>query len=112
LLIQKETVEAMKPGSVIIDLAASGGGNSAFTQNAQTIIHKGIKIIGNSDFPTDMPTDASQMFGKNVLNFLKLLITKEGNLHLNWEDDLVKGTCVTHDGNIVHERVLSFMKSV
>jgi NAD(P) transhydrogenase subunit alpha len=107
LLIRKETVEAMNPGSVIIDLAASTGGNCEVTKNDETIVHSGVKVIGNSQFPTDMPTDASRMFGKNMINFLKLIITKEGALNLNWEDDIVKGTAVTHHGEIVHERIKS-----
>jgi len=107
LLIKKETVEAMRPGSVIIDLAASTGGNCELCQNDATIVHQGVKIIGNSQFPTDMPTDASRMFGKNMINFLKLIITKEGALNLNWEDDIVKGTAVTHNGEIVNERIKS-----
>lgn len=107
LLIKKETVEAMVPGSVIIDLAASTGGNCELTKNNETLVHNGVKIIGNSFFPTDIPTDSSRMFGKNVINFLKLMITKEGALNLNWEDDLVKGTAVTHGKEIVHERVKS-----
>jgi len=107
LLIRKETVEGMTPGSVIIDLAASTGGNCELTRNNETIVHNGVKIIGNSFFPTDIPTDASRMFGKNVINFLKLMITKEGALNLNWEDDLVKGTAVTHGKEVVHERVKS-----
>lgn len=107
LLIKKETVAAMKPGSVIIDLAASTGGNCELTKNDETIIENGVKIIGNSQLPTDMPTDASRMFGKNMINFLKLIITKEGGLNLNWEDDIVKGTAVTHNGEIVHERIKS-----
>ena len=107
LLLRTATVEAMRPGSVIIDLAASTGGNCELTRNNETIVHKGVKIIGNSQFPTDMPTDASRMFGKNVINFLKLIITKEGGLNLNWEDDIVKGTAVTHGKEIVHERVKS-----
>jgi len=107
LLIRKETVEAMNPGSVIIDLAASTGGNCEVTKNDETIIHNGVKVIGNSQFPTDMPTDASRMFGKNMINFLKLIVTKEGTLGLNWDDDIVKGTAVTHNGEIVHERVKS-----
>ena len=53
----------------------------------------------------DMPSDASKMFGKNVINFLKLMISAEGEFKLNWEDDIVKGTCVTHDKQVVHERV-------
>ena len=105
LLIKKETVEAMKPGSVIIDLAASTGGNCELTKDNQTVIHNGVKIIGNSQLPTDMTTDASRMYGKNMINFLKLIITKEGAMNLNWEDDLVKGTAVTHGKEIVHERV-------
>jgi NAD(P) transhydrogenase subunit alpha len=105
LLIHRHTVEAMKPGSVIIDLAASTGGNCELTQNDATIVHHGVKIIGNSSLAVDMPTDASKMFGKNVINFLKLLINNKGDLLLNWEDDLVKGTCVTHQKEIVHERI-------
>jgi len=107
LLIKKETVEAMVPGSVIIDLAASTGGNCEVTKNGETIVHNSVKIIGNSLFPSEIPTDASRMFGKNVINFLKLIITPEGGLNLNWEDDLVKGTAVTFNKEIVHERVKS-----
>ena len=105
VLLKKETVEAMKPGSVIIDLAASTGGNCEMTSNDETIVYHGIKIIGNSSFPVDMPTDASKMFGKNVINFLKLMISAKGEFNLNWDDDIVKGTCVTHNKEIVHERV-------
>ncbi len=111
LLLKKETVEAMKAGSVIIDLAASTGGNCELTKDNETIVHKGVKIIGNSQFPTDMPTDASRMYGKNMINFLKLIITKEGALNLNWDDDIVKGTAVTHGKEIVHERVKSVINS-
>ncbi len=111
LLLKKETVEGMKPGSVIIDLAASTGGNCELTQDNQTIVHQGVKIIGNSQLPTDMPTDASRMYGKNMINFLKLIITKEGALNLNWDDDIVKGTAVTHGKEIVHERVKSVINS-
>ncbi len=105
LLLRKATVEAMKPGAVIIDIAASTGGNCEVTKNNETIVHNGVTIIGNSFLAVDMPSDASKMFGKNVINFLKLIITKEGNLNLNWEDDIVKGTAVTHNKVIVHERV-------
>jgi NAD(P) transhydrogenase subunit alpha len=105
VLLKKETVDAMKPGSVIIDLAASTGGNCELTRNDETVIHNGVKIIGNSSFPVCMPTDASKMFGKNVINFLKLMISAKGEFNLNWEDDIVKGTCVTHNNEIVHERI-------
>ena len=105
VLLKKETVEAMKPGSVVIDLAASTGGNCEVTKNNETIIHNGVTVIGNSFLAVDMPADASKMFGKNVINFLKLIITKEGSLNLNWEDDIVKGSAVTHNREIVHEKV-------
>ncbi|MGC8864876.1 MAG: Re/Si-specific NAD(P)(+) transhydrogenase subunit alpha [Bacteroidales bacterium] len=105
LLLRTSTVEAMKPGSVVIDLAASTGGNCELTKNNQTVVHNGVKIIGNSFFPSEMPTDASRMLGKNYLNFLKLIIAKDGSLNLNWDDDLVKGTAVTFNGEIVHERI-------
>jgi len=111
LLLKKETVEAMAPGSVIIDLAASTGGNCELCKNNETVVHNGVKIIGNSQLPTDMPTDASRMYGKNMINFLKLIITKEGAMNLNWEDDIVKGTAVTHGKEIVHERVKSVINS-
>ncbi len=107
LLLPTIAVERMKPGSVIIDLAASTGGNCELTKNNQTIVHKGVTIIGQSNYPARMPLDASRMFGKNVMNFLALLITKEGGLHLNFEDDIVKGTCITHQGQVFNERVKS-----
>lgn len=107
LLLRKTTVEAMKPGAVIIDIAASTGGNCEVTKNNETYVYSGVTVIGNSFFAVDMPSDASKMFGKNVINFLKLIITKEGNLTLNWDDDIVKGTAVTHNKEIVHERIKS-----
>jgi NAD(P) transhydrogenase subunit alpha len=58
-----------------------------------------------------MPYDASKMYGKNILNFLNLIINKEGNINLNWEDDLVKGTCITFSGEVVNERVKSLVSS-
>ncbi|HPD65970.1 MAG TPA: Re/Si-specific NAD(P)(+) transhydrogenase subunit alpha [Bacteroidia bacterium] len=110
ILLKKETVEAMKPGSVIIDLAASTGGNCELTENASTVVKNGVTIIGKSDYPATMPVDASRMFGKNIINFLKLLIDKEGNYNINLEDDIVKGTCVTHSGNIISERIKSVVE--
>ncbi|SHI56741.1 NAD(P) transhydrogenase subunit alpha [Tangfeifania diversioriginum] len=111
VLISKETVETMKPGSVIIDLAASTGGNCELTENDKTIEHKGVTIVGESNYPSQMPVDASRMFGKNVLNFLKLIIGEEGALNLNFEDDIVKGTCITNKGEIYNERVKSVIEN-
>lgn len=105
ILISEEMLGRMRPGSVIIDIAAATGGNTPFTKNNETVVHNGITIIGNSNLAATMPSDASKLYGKNVLNFLQLITTKEGKLHLNWDDDLVKGCCITHEGQIVHERL-------
>jgi len=105
ILLKKETVEGMKPGAVIIDLAASTGGNCELTKDGELLDYKQVRILGKSDFPSDMPTDASRMFGKNVFNFLNLIIGEEGGLNLNFEDELVAGTCLTKEGGIYHEKV-------
>ncbi|HYC28732.1 MAG TPA: NAD(P)(+) transhydrogenase (Re/Si-specific) subunit alpha, partial [Chitinophagaceae bacterium] len=76
-----------------------------FTKNNETVLHNGVTIVGNSNLPATMPSDASKLYGKNILNFLQLITSKEGQLHLNWEDDLVKGSCICFNGEIVHERV-------
>jgi NAD(P) transhydrogenase subunit alpha len=104
VLLFKSTVEAMCPGSLVIDLAASTGGNCEVTQNGEIIVLNQVSVVGKSDYPSDMPFDASKMFGNNIVNFLKLMIDKEGKLVLNFEDDIVKGTCITHNGEIVSER--------
>lgn len=105
VLLTEEMIDTMPHGSVIIDLAAATGGNTPVTKNNEVIVHHGVTIAGNSNLPATMPSDASKMYGKNILNFLQLIITKEGAINLNWEDDLVKGSCITHNGAIVHERV-------
>jgi H+-translocating NAD(P) transhydrogenase subunit alpha len=105
ILITSEMINAMKSGSVIIDLASATGGNTELTKDSTTVNHNGVSIVGNSALPCTMPSDASKLYGKNVLNFLQLIITKEGELNLNFEDDLVKGTCVAHNGEVTNERV-------
>jgi NAD(P) transhydrogenase subunit alpha len=105
ILISEEMLKAMRNGSVIIDIAAATGGNTPFTKNNETVQYNGVSIIGNSSLQSTMPSDASKVYGKNVLNFLQLIITKEGQINLNWDDDLVKGSCITHGGQIVHERM-------
>lgn len=105
ILITEEMIQAMRNGSVIIDIAAATGGNTPVTKNNETINYHGVTIVGNSSLQSTMPGDASKLYGKNVLNFLQLIVTKEGAINLNWEDDLVKGSCITHGGEVVHERV-------
>ena len=109
VLITAEMMGAMKSGSVIIDLAAATGGNTDFTKNDETVVHNGVSIVGNSALASTMPSDASKLYGKNILNFLQLMINKEGAFNLNFEDDLVKGTCVVHDGKITNDRVNALM---
>ena len=104
-LITTDMLDEMKPGSVIIDLAALTGGNTDKTENNQTVIYNHITIIGDSSLQNIMPSDASKLYGKNILNFLKLITTADGQLHLNFEDDLVKGSCVAHDNLIINDRL-------
>jgi NAD(P) transhydrogenase subunit alpha len=109
ILIKKEMINDMRPGSVIVDIAASTGGNTELTRDNQTVIHNGVTIIGNSALASAQPADASKLYSKNVFNFLKLIITKDGVLDLNFEDDIVRGTCIANEGNIVNERIQSLL---
>ncbi len=111
VLITDDMMQAMKYGSVIIDIAAATGGNTSQTKNDETVQYFGVSIIGNSRLPGDMPSDASKLYGKNMLNFLQLIVSKEGELNLNFEDDLVKGTCIAHGGVVTNERVLGMVNS-
>ncbi len=106
LLLRKDTVVAMNPGSVIIDLAASTGGNCEYTRNNETLVVNGVKIIGKSNYPSEMPADASRMYSNNLINFLKLLISKEGQMNLNFDDEIIRGTCLTHKGEILNEKIV------
>ena len=111
VLITEEMFAGMKNGSVIIDLAASTGGNTAHTKNDETVVVNGVSIVGNSALAADMPSDASKLYGKNIFNFLQLIIDKSGAINLNFEDDLVKGTCVAHGGVVTNERVEAALNS-
>jgi NAD(P) transhydrogenase subunit alpha len=111
ILITADMVHSMRNGSVIIDLAAATGGNTPFTKNNETVMEGGVRIIGNSNLPATMPSDASKLYGKNIINFLKLMITKEGGFNLNWEDDLVRETCIVHDGKITNARVAALLNA-
>ena len=95
----------MKPGSVIIDLAASTGGNCEFTENGKTVAFNGVTIAGKSDYPADMSTDASKMFGCNLNNLLKIMIDRQGNLELNMQDEIISGTTAVHAKEFVSNRV-------
>lgn len=107
LLISDEVLQSMKNGSVIVDLAAATGGNTSRTKNNEEVLYEGVKIIGNSNLSSNMPSDASKLYGKNIYNFLKLFFDQEGNYSLNFEDDLIEGTCLCKDGEIINKWVLS-----
>lgn len=95
ILVPTSTVEKMKPGSVIVDLAASTGGNCELTQDKQVIQSHGVWIIGDSDLANTMPEDASTLYANNLFNFLKLII-KDGDLHLDFDNEIVKSAFITH----------------
>jgi NAD(P) transhydrogenase subunit alpha len=105
LLLLKETVHSMKPGSIIIDLAASSGGNCELTQNEKSVVENGVTIIGKSDYPSGMPSDASKMFGSNINNLLRIMVDKDGKLSLNMLDDIINGTTAVHAKEYVSQRV-------
>jgi NAD(P) transhydrogenase subunit alpha len=105
ILITKGMLQQMKPGAEVVDLAAANGGNCEGTVNEQTVVVEGVTIIGSSTIPSTMPEDATKMYSKNVQNFLKLLL-KEDKINLNFEDEIIKGTCITHEGSIVYQPLL------
>ncbi len=94
VLVEAATVGQMRPGSVIIDLAASTGGNCALTQDEKTIVHQGVTILGHSDLAKDMPQNASELFSNNLFNFLELLV-KEGELVIDETNEIVSSTLIT-----------------
>ncbi|HEX8066759.1 MAG TPA: Re/Si-specific NAD(P)(+) transhydrogenase subunit alpha [Thermoleophilaceae bacterium] len=102
LLIAK-AVENMRPGSVIVDLAAVTGGNCELTEPGQTVERHDVKIIGPLDLASEMPTHASQLYARNVQSLVELMVGDEGALKLDWDDEIIAGACVTRDGEIVHE---------
>jgi NAD(P) transhydrogenase subunit alpha len=102
ILITKSMIDEMRPGSVIVDLASIMGGNSELTKDGEIVNYKGITIVGNSNLPSTTPSDASKMFSKNILNFLKLLMV-DNQIKLNFEDEVISGTCIAHDSIIRHK---------
>jgi NAD(P) transhydrogenase subunit alpha len=102
VLITRSMVERMRAGSVIIDLAAAAGGNCELTKNNETISELGVTIVGNGNLPAEKPQDASRMYAKNMLNFITPCV-QEGKLVLNMDDDIIKGSLITHAGAIVWE---------
>jgi NAD(P) transhydrogenase subunit alpha len=104
LLVTEEMVAQMNPGSVVVDLAAEQGGNCAGTEAGKDVVRHGVTIIGPINLPSSMPVHASQMYAKNVSTLLQYLV-KNGELQLNFEDDIIGSTCVTHEGEIRNQRI-------
>jgi len=106
VLITRDMAARMSPGSVIVDIAAERGGNCELTRPGETVEAGGVRILGPVNLPSTIPYHASQMYAKNIATFLKYLITKEGALAINRDDEIVRETLVTHAGEVVHPRVL------
>ncbi len=104
ILIPEEMVRGMRPGSVIVDLAAEQGGNCALTQPGEEIVRHGVVIMGPMNLPSTVPFHASEMYARTVNNYLAHLL-KDGRVHLDLEDELTRGPLVTHQGEVVHEAV-------
>jgi NAD(P) transhydrogenase subunit alpha len=103
-LITADAIANMAPGSVIVDLAAETGGNCELTEAGQIVESGGVKIVGPTNLPSDLPGHASQLYAKNLENLLGLMITDEGGLNLNFEDDIIEAACIAHEGEVRGER--------
>jgi H+-translocating NAD(P) transhydrogenase subunit alpha len=101
-IILKAAVERMKAGSVIVDIAAEQGGNCELTKAGETVLHGSVKIVGPVNLPASLPYHASEMYSRNLFNFLKPALPK-GELVIDWNDEVFAGAVLTHDGQIKHE---------
>lgn len=104
LLVRKEMVERMKPGSVIVDLAAESGGNCEVTEAGKKIVYHGVTVIGPLNLPGQVPYHSSQMYSRNLFSFLELLISKEGTITGTFDDEVLKSSMLTRNGEIVHQQ--------
>ena len=100
VLITEEMVKSMKPGSVIVDMAAPAGGNCPLTEPGKTVVKHGVTLIGETNIPALVAADSSSLYARNVLDFLKLVITKEGSFNLPMDDDIVVACLMSHDGEV------------
>jgi NAD(P) transhydrogenase subunit alpha len=110
ILVTREMVLAMQPGSVIVDIAAERGGNCEVTRPGETIVEQGVTVLGPLNVPSLAPFHASQMYSSNISSFLKLLF-KDGALQINLDDEIIRETLVTHGSKVVHARVLEAVQS-
>jgi H+-translocating NAD(P) transhydrogenase subunit alpha len=101
-LVTEEAVRGMKPGSVIVDLAGESGGNCECSEPGETVVRHDVRILAPLNLPAQMPEHASQLFARNVLALLELFVGEDGDLHLDFDDEIVAGACIVRDGEIVH----------
>jgi NAD(P) transhydrogenase subunit alpha len=102
-IVSRAAVERMKAGAVIVDIAAEQGGNCELTQAGQTIMHQGVKIVGPVNLPAQLALNASEMYARNLYNFLKPALNKQADLAIDWQDEVFAQSCLTHAGAIKHE---------
>ncbi|NNE44196.1 MAG: NAD(P)(+) transhydrogenase (Re/Si-specific) subunit alpha, partial [Gemmatimonadetes bacterium] len=110
ILITKDMVEAMAPGTIVVDLAAERGGNCELTQAGQDVTHNGVLILGPDNPPSMIPYHASQMFSNNVTTFLNHL-APEGTLTVDLEDEITAGTLITREGEVIHPRIRELLEA-
>ena len=103
VLVTEDMVKSMKPGSVIVDLAAPQGGNCPLTQPGKTVVQHGVILVGETNLPALVAADASSLYARNVLDFLKLILPKEGGVKVDMEDDIV-AACLMTQGNEVKRK--------
>jgi len=101
VLVSEDMVKAMKPGSVVVDLAAPAGGNCPLTEAGKTVVKHGVTLVGETNLPALVAADASALYARNVLDFLKLVFNKEGQFHVDLEDDIVKACLMCRDGQLL-----------
>lgn len=102
VLITEEMVKGMKQGSVIVDLAAASGGNCPLTELDKIVVKYGVMLIGYGNMPSRVAIDASQLYARNLYNFVSTLLIEKNAINVKWDDELVKGTLLTHNGETVH----------
>ena len=102
LLVSREMVETMQPGAVIVDVAAPSGGNCELTRPGEEVVHSGVRIMGPTDLAGRVAVDASEMYARNLAAFIERIADGDGGLALDFDDEIVAGACITHDGRVLH----------
>ena len=112
ILITKEMARGMSPGSVIVDLAAERGGNCEMTRAGETVVDNGVNIMGPVNLASTVPYHASQLYARNIATFLKNMMTKDGQLNINLDDEIVRETLIARNGEVVHPKVRALVDSL